>query len=549
MNWRIYLLSLLFFSFWGSRAGAQTPTVGVIDAQLGMAPGYVLFAHTGSNAVYLIDNCGQVINQWNNSLYTPGSSIYLLEDGSLLKTCRIQNANFIMGGVGGRVERWSWNDSLMWAYDHTGADFTQHHDIEPLPNGNVILLAVEAISGLELVQEGRDPATVSSNTVWSEYLLELRPLGADSAEIVWEWHAWDHLVQDYDAQARNFGVIADHPERIDLNFSPGVLTRDWLHANSVAYNPYLDQLMLSLAHFDEVWIIDHSTTSAEAASSTGGNSGRGGDLLYRWGNPLAYQRGDSLDKKLGFQHDAHWICAGRPDSGKVMIFNNGVGRAYSSVEIITLPETSPGVYHLPPNGTYGPLVTDRTWTADTANLFFSKIMSGASQQPNGNLLISHGANGYSFEIDLADQQVWRYQSPVTGNGITPQGTVPPAGSSSVFRMRRYGPDYPGLQGQNLTPGAAIEPGSDLSDCLAVLTDRPKSTAIPAIEAFPNPVRDHLYLRQPSGKPVSIAICDPYGKVLFQGTLRNTLTVSTQSWPAGVYFVVAGQNGIAKLVHY
>jgi hypothetical protein len=37
-----------------------------------------------------------------------------------------------------------------------------------------------------------------------------------------------------------------------------------------------------------LWVIDHQTTTAQAASHTGGRYNKGGDLLYRWGNPQTY---------------------------------------------------------------------------------------------------------------------------------------------------------------------------------------------------------------------------------------------------------------------
>ena len=52
--------------------------------------------------------------------------------------------------------------------------------------------------------------------------------------------------------------------------------------NAVDYNAEFDQLMISVHNLSEVWIIDHSTTTAEAAGHTGGRSGKGGDILYRW---------------------------------------------------------------------------------------------------------------------------------------------------------------------------------------------------------------------------------------------------------------------------
>ena len=109
----------------------------------------------------------------------------------------------------------------------------------------------------------------------------------------------DHLIQDFDASKANYGEVAEHPELIDLNFRLSETTNyrdpsDWIHSNGIDYNPELDQIVLSPSNFSEVWIIDHSTTRTEAAGSNGGNSGKGGDLLYRWGNPRAYRPERSL---------------------------------------------------------------------------------------------------------------------------------------------------------------------------------------------------------------------------------------------------------------
>ena len=60
---------------------------------------------------------------------------------------------------------------------------------------------------------------------------------------------------------------------------------DWLHTNGIDYNAEYDLIVLSVPRMNELWVIDHSTTTEEALGSTGGRWGKGGDLLWRWGNP------------------------------------------------------------------------------------------------------------------------------------------------------------------------------------------------------------------------------------------------------------------------
>jgi hypothetical protein len=48
--------------------------------------------------------------------------------------------------------------------------------------------------------------------------------------------------------------------------------------NSIYYNEALDQIMLSVRGNSEVWVIDHGTTTTEAAGHAGGRYGKGGDL-------------------------------------------------------------------------------------------------------------------------------------------------------------------------------------------------------------------------------------------------------------------------------
>src|SRR5207253_10929770 len=142
-------------------------------------------------------------------------------------------------------------------------------------------------------------------------------------------------------------------------------------------------------------IIDHSTTTAQAAGHRGGRYGEGGDRLYRWGNPQAYRAGAARDQQLGRQHDAHWIPRGLPGEGHVLLFNNGRGRPgpdgrYSSVDEIVLPVDRKGHYTLKPGAAYGPDKPVWSYSAPRKSDLFAPIMSSAQRLSNGNTLVCSG---------------------------------------------------------------------------------------------------------------------------------------------------------------
>ena len=63
---------------------------------------------------YLINNEGRIVNQWTASKYPPGQSVYLLENGHLLRACMTKGQLSSGGGEGGRIEEYDWDDNLVW---------------------------------------------------------------------------------------------------------------------------------------------------------------------------------------------------------------------------------------------------------------------------------------------------------------------------------------------------------------------------------------------------------------------------------------------------
>ena len=382
----------------------------------------ILFAPMQSKITYLINKNGTVINTWSSD-YLPGESVYLLDDGSIFRTVKLTLSG---GGIGGGVQKITWENKLVWEYRYTTTDYCSHHDIEILPNGNILMIAWELKTKTEAIEAGRNPDKINNEILKPDHIIEVKPTGPTTGEIVWEWHIWDHLIQDFDSSKNNFGVVTDHPELIDINY--GTSNINWLHTNSIDYNKELDQILISVRNFNEIWVIDHSTTTEEAAGHTGGDSGKGGDILYRWGNPAAYRAGSIEDKKFFQQHDATWIEQGYPGEGNILVFNNGVNRPgpdYSTIDEIIPPIDSNGTYQLEPGEAFGPV--QPVWSYNTD--FYAFYISGCQRIHNGNTIICHGPAGKFFEVNPGKEIVWDYTNP-----------YPNFLQNTVFKLNYYTPE-------------------------------------------------------------------------------------------------------------
>lgn len=486
-NYFFLVFGVLFFN--GSFA---QKTVGTLIYTNTAYEGYTLF--TVDKYTFLINNCGEVIQKWT-STYLPGKSVYILPNGNLLRGEVIQNPDVPIPGIGGRLTIRSWDNDLLWSYQFSSETVTSHHDVFPLPNGNILVSLIEKRDANAAIQAGRKPDLMVDGFLYDQKIIEIEPLGTDDIRIVWEWRFWDHLIQDFDNTKDNYGSVLQNPQLLDINFlgaSNG--QQNWLHMNSIQYNAVYDQIIISSRHMSEFYIIDHSTTTEEASGHSGGRSGMGGDFLFRWGNPQVYRAGSSADQKLFGQHYPHWIPFGYREEGKIILFNNGFKRTpdFSSVHTIDIDQNIDGSFKKESVEGIGPRDFDWTYVDPIdSESFYSRILSSAQRLPNGNTLICEGTSGKFFELDSEDNIVWTYIQPI-GNDSQPltQGDLPSV--ASIFRAEKYPIDYIGFQGRNLTPGDPIELDFELSDCQKVLSV-PELVETNQIQ-FQNPVGEQLIIR-------------------------------------------------------
>jgi len=488
------------------------PARGLRHREDGAFDGYTLIAPLNSRSVYLVDLAGAVVHEWKTAHLTAGGA-YLLPNGNLLRCARDEkNPRSLGGGIGGLTQEIEWDGKVVWECDLVPQGLTQHHDMEPMPNGNVLLLAREFHDHEAGLARGRDPSFRRTSALWSDVVVEVEPVRPSGAKVVWMWRAWDHLVQDFDAKAQGYGLPAEHPGRIDVNadhrflpkkkveteearlrrekleaqmaavgyaggevpsdaeVAPSVtpeknplaapdvepkpeaagpdprtvpkLGEDWLHVNGIDYLPEHGLIALSTPRLSEVWVIDRSTTTAEAATSAGGMFGRGGEILYRWGNPQSYGMGGPADRRLYYQHDVTWLASTRPDELRFLVFNNGQkrpGREYSSVEEVAVPFQARSGFPRAEGKPFEP--RDAAWTYSDPENFYAGFISGAQRLPNGNTLVCEGSKGRVFEVRPDGRIVWDYWSPFDDPGET---LAPP---SALFHATRVAKDDPAVRGR------------------------------------------------------------------------------------------------------
>jgi len=464
--------------------------------------GYFMPSNSRRGTNYLLDMTGNVVHEWDNNTgptdddRRQGATAQLLPNGNL--------------GCMGRLT--DWDSNYVWTFnpstDANRPDIKMHHDTRWIWNKKLnaytnLIVCNRTTTQDEIVAAGGDPSVdYSSRLDRMDVLIEVN----QNKEIIWEWEFLDHTCQSQNPTWPNYvSDVALAPGKCDIFWKTDQsqpaglagIVRDWHHVNSVDYNEDLDVIAVNAKHFSTFFVIDHGETfvsTTDWAANRAAAAGPDGDFIYRFGNPSAYNQGlapsfrNEGEQQIYGAHNIQWIrdyhwerphpeagdnwpdpstvfAETMPGAGNFLIYDNGCynptvtrSRVREINPFLNDAGVNTGWFVNPPDagytGTVGATQTSKqiVWSYESRNpnSFYSRHISGAQRLPNGNTSINSGTQGHMFEVTPDGEVVWEYLYPGVA-GPDAKTIRTDSDSISMFRHYRYGTDYPGLAGKDLSP--------------------------------------------------------------------------------------------------
>ena len=453
-------------------------------------------ADNGYNMVggNILDMKGNILH----SMSASGGNLTFYEDGTSIALNTSKN-----NVDPSEIIQYDWDGNIIWQWTSpAGPQYFLHHDFVKIWNdelGEYTILAVaeQQIDTDEAIEAGSDDENSSNKGFSADSVIEIRMVPQDpedpTANIIWEWKFWDHVVQYYKPDGvlpsgrSTYGDIANPANdfgRLDLNVTTNQkgsgLTSDWNHVNGIAYNEDRDEIALSARENCEIFIIDHSLSDEDA-------DGPAGDFVYRWGNPYNYTKNeehlaiinDNGLQQLFGNHHVKWVepvtpaAEGEVPHKNLLIFENGSFRpqfcAASAIYEIN-PFDADGnyvrevdaTYSRPDKNTdYGTLSDQVVWKFSAREFgkfhlgFYSSHGSNVDRLPNGNTLISASEAGHLIEVTPDLKIAWEYLSGFAGGDVISRTEPGLRGGAGGTRLPY---DHPGLAGKTFVRPDVVSPG-------------------------------------------------------------------------------------------
>lgn len=313
--------------------------------------------------IMAIDEAGEVIWYYRDP-ENPIESFHRMADGSLLFLAGFDGA-VKTDMLGNSLNRWHPVNDL-------GLERGFHHDAIELPDGNIVAIGVE----MRDIEQQTDQGPVVDH-VMGDTLVEFTPEG----EVVHVWSTFDLIETSMKKEDYN-DPFWDQFVKVEGG------TKDWLHANCLAYDASDDSILMSLRHIDWIIKVDRKTGKRIWAMGEGGDFQKlSGEWFYH-------------------QHSIQMLAPGH-----IMLFDNGNRRpGYEWIELwsraleFTYDEEA--------------MTWTQVWEWTDSTPYFSQFVSDSDRLPNGNVLVADGGRvkDQSLDIMVPKNSRWSRLVEVTDDG-------------------------------------------------------------------------------------------------------------------------------------
>jgi len=394
--------------------------------------GYTVFSVPAGDALpgqhaTLIDMNGEIIHEWSIT----GTPAMMLPGGSLLgssTSSREAKSEQRLGTIALVQESWDGQEEWYFSnWDDAGTGIMMcrlHHDYQR-ENNPVGYYA----PGQDFIEQGKTIILGNKNKVIPEIRGDNEIVDDVIYEVDWngnltgfEWHAADHYDEfEFDDSAKE--DIYKSGESGGAVRGRGGDPRDWLHTNSMALlgeNHWYDETG------DERFKPENIIIGSRRASFIAIISRSTGHIVWRIGPDYSESTPEHNIGQIIGQHHVHMIPKGLPGEGNILVFDNGGRSGYGG------PTGSPRYTREYSRVVeFNPVTLEIVWQYGTESgeeQFYSSFISSAQRLPNGNTLITAGANGQIFEVTHNKDIVWEYVSQsigTMGNTVYRAYRVPP----------------------------------------------------------------------------------------------------------------------------
>ncbi|MCB0353706.1 MAG: aryl-sulfate sulfotransferase, partial [Bdellovibrionales bacterium] len=286
----------------------ENPTEEIVNIDISQAfPGMTLYPTSGSAEILLVNIAGKIVHRWD----IDADRARLLSDGSILVIhgSKWGLAREPWASLRSVVRRYSWEGKVLW---EKKLPEDAHHDVQILPNGNILALYLTHVEPNELTD--KRPEKLRGVQIRSDVIEEISPSG----ESVWKWEAHNHLSLD--------SCGARPCSKVTKKHLTGQDPYDWTHINTISVIPenrWFDagdtrfrpgNIIVMARNFWQAMIVDRETKNVVWTYS--------GD--YKGG--------------ISGGHEPVMIEKGLPGAGNILIFDNG--RVSEESRLLELDPTS-----------------------------------------------------------------------------------------------------------------------------------------------------------------------------------------------------------------